>query len=58
MNLIDHELKEKRLKICETCEFYQEKTVYNIDVKKCKACGCNLNLKALMPQMKCPKGKW
>lgn len=58
MSIIDQKLKEKRLEICKTCEFYNEREIYSIIVKKCKACGCNLDAKALMTRMKCPKGKW
>lgn len=58
MAIVDHELKEERLEVCRKCEFFEEKEIYNVNVKKCKACGCNLNIKAMIIRMKCPKDKW
>jgi hypothetical protein len=47
-----NEVKEQRLAICKGCEFFVEKTA------KCESCGCFMNYKALLPNAKCPLGKW
>ena len=52
------ELKERRLAICAECPHLEEKVIFKVDVKKCKQCGCNLNVKSMMAKMKCPLGKW
>ena len=45
-------LKEKRLEICNLCEWFDGKQL------RCKACGCYLIAKAAITGSKCPKGKW
>ena len=41
---------EKRISICESCEFLKE--------NRCSECGCFIALKAGLQTEKCPKGKW
>ena len=45
-------LKEKRLEICNLCEWFDGQQL------RCKACGCYLVAKAAITGSKCPKGKW
>jgi len=52
-------LSEKRIAICETCEYSR----YNetIDLHYCGACGCPLNKKIFSPKNNeeaCEKSKW
>jgi ribosomal protein L37AE/L43A len=57
--MIDKELREERLRVCETCEFYNDKrTIAGLRDVRCDACGCNLKLKAYIKMSKCPKDKW
>jgi hypothetical protein len=42
---------EQRLKICRQCEFLQR-------FSRCAKCGCIMPIKARIPQMHCPIGKW
>ena len=46
----NEEEKDRRLKICEGCEQYDQGT--------CKLCRCNLGLKVLVETSHCPIGKW
>jgi hypothetical protein len=48
----EKELKRYRLSICVTCEFYDKLQ------KRCKKCGCFMQLKTTLAQAKCPEGKW
>lgn len=52
--LSDERLKisKERLAICETCEFFVNKTT------KCEKCGCFMEYKSLMLSQECPIGKW
>lgn len=47
---INKDLKEDRMQICETCDFYKE--------KRCTQCGCFMELKTLLTTSHCPIGKW
>lgn len=40
----------KRMKICETCEFYKKSF--------CQKCGCFMPAKVKISQARCPQGKW
>ncbi|HND36769.1 MAG TPA: DUF6171 family protein [Nitrosomonas sp.] len=44
------ETVEKRLEICNGCEFLKD--------NRCLECGCFLALKAGLHAENCPKGKW
>lgn len=48
----DKELIESRLKICNTCEWFNKRLV------KCRQCGCFMKLKSTLKQAECPIGKW
>ena len=41
----------ERVAICKNCEYYTR-------VGICSKCGCVLAIKARIPTMKCPVGKW
>ena len=45
------QLAQERLTICHKCEHYNPWGI-------CNKCGCILAIKARIPQMKCPVGKW
>lgn len=48
------ELAEKRIKICDTCEFKSD-----LPVRHCTLCGCALRGKIHSPRKgACPKDKW
>lgn len=49
---VSEELKEKRMAICQGCEFYIALT------HQCTKCGCIMNLKTQLPHAECPEGKW
>lgn len=53
-----HEPKtpEERLAICRACEQLAKVPVINKEI--CKACGCVVTLKVLLPQVHCPLQKW
>lgn len=48
----DQELIEYRLKICNSCEWFNKKFA------TCKKCGCFMKLKSTLKQAKCPIEKW
>ena len=43
---------EKRISICESCEFYIKSTT------NCKKCGCFMKIKTKFKAMSCPIQKW
>lgn len=43
---------EDRLNICNSCENY------NKDTKRCKVCGCFMEVKVYLPEVTCPVKKW
>lgn len=45
---------ERRRNICNECEYL---TIV-IGAKVCDACGCSIWAKTMLPNAKCPKGKW
>jgi hypothetical protein len=49
---ISKEEKEKRMKICESCVFFDNSS------KRCKKCGCFLLIKTAWRTQTCPIGKW
>ena len=46
------EVKQKRLQICQECEYF------NPSLVQCKSCGCFLYIKTLWASEKCPIDKW
>jgi len=48
----DKDLIEYRLSICNTCEFFNKRSV------RCRKCGCFMKLKSTLKQAKCPLHKW
>jgi len=59
--------KLKVLDICKSCESAVIKTVLNHEFIFCGlpiigsgkgTCGCLMNVKSILPGMKCPQGKW
>lgn len=51
LKLSDEE-KNKRLSICESCEFY------NKEQSRCTKCGCYMAVKTYLKAATCPVGKW
>jgi len=51
------DLKELALNRYEVCKVCPKKTGL-LKIEKCKACGCVLFLKLIVPSEKCPLGKW
>lgn len=49
---VTEEIKDKRLEICRSCEFFVSFT------QQCKKCGCIMPAKALLPNSYCPVHKW
>jgi recombinational DNA repair protein RecR len=49
---VSDEIKQKRLAICRTCEYYDESQV------RCKHCGCFLEHKTKFALDSCPVDKW
>lgn len=49
--------REKRLSICETCEF-RKKLFGATKYHYCQKCGCVIDLKVLFKWAVCPIGKW
>jgi hypothetical protein len=43
---------DHRIKICQECDSYRAGSM------TCDICNCIMPLKARMPSMKCPAGKW
>ena len=59
--LLSKEQKMSRLQICQTCPQYRNKLLGIIPTTRfarCGVCGCFLNAKAALKDMKCPEGKW
>ena len=51
MNQPISKVASERLAICKKCEYYSKWGL-------CGKCGCVLAVKARIPGMKCPVGKW
>lgn len=43
---------DRRLAICQTCEFFIQKT------ERCRKCGCFMKLKTKLEKANCPINKW
>ena len=46
------DLKRERLKLCDQCEYFERLA------RKCKLCGCFMDLKAHLLEAECPVQKW
>jgi len=46
------EIINKRCKTCELCEEFID------HIRKCRACGCYMDLKTVLKATKCPLNKW
>lgn len=53
--LATEEVKKERLAICKNCEHYS--VAANL-LKMCDQCGCILQWKTWIKDIKCPKDKW
>jgi len=42
----------QRLSICDTCPLLMKRSGL------CRSCGCVMRVKAALPSMECPMGKW
>jgi len=45
------DLTHERLKLCEACQHFSK-------IRKCKLCGCWMDLKAKLLEAQCPIDKW
>jgi protein-arginine kinase activator protein McsA len=50
--IVSPEVKEDRLAVCHSCEFYFKPT------NQCRKCGCIVSAKASLTNSKCPVNKW
>jgi hypothetical protein len=61
MNLVvNKEISNARIQICESCEFYganQAETSF-VNNKLCQKCNCFMPVKTTLATAKCPIGKW
>ena len=62
MNItVSDKTQQKRLKICQKCEFRRNKFLAIFSADSCGKCKCNLKAKTLMSKDwggKCPIDKW
>jgi hypothetical protein len=49
---VSEEEKQKRLNICNSCEFFIKES------QRCSKCGCYMAVKTYLKAEKCPVGKW
>jgi hypothetical protein len=52
MKTVSEKTKQKRLSICQGCEYYDK------ELMKCNVCGCYLEVKTKMASESCPLNKW
>jgi hypothetical protein len=45
-------IADLRLAICRSCNYFRE------DISRCRACGCIMIFKAMLPDTDCPFKKW
>jgi len=50
--ILSEEEKNKRIDICNSCEFLFTPT------RSCKKCGCFVDAKAALAKAECPRSKW
>ncbi len=48
----DQSLIEERLKVCNSCEWFDKR------LARCRKCGCFMRMKSTLKQAQCPIGKW
>jgi len=56
--ITDEETAQKRLAICESCEYLTVKERRSIAYWYCAVCGCGYRKKIALSGSKCPQGKW
>ena len=52
---------DRRIKICESCEWFNEEEDPEYDTpqeRSCKLCGCPIDSKTIEPLESCPIKKW
>lgn len=49
---VPEEEKVRRLAICEKCD------IYDIERRRCRKCGCQMDMKSMLASLKCEIGKW
>lgn len=49
--IADESLANKRLEICNSCEFLNK-------IRVCRECGCFVDAKTKLTSSRCPKNKW
>lgn len=62
----EHRMAEERLKECLQCPLAKESKMLVLlngsanreQILKCSGCGCPIYEKAIVPDEKCPQGKW
>lgn len=52
MKNVPDQIKQSRLIVCKSCEFFNE------SLYQCKQCGCFLKIKTSWATEKCPIDKW
>ena len=50
--MASEEVVSERMSICETCEHFYA------PAKRCKLCGCYMEMKTKFINMECPDGRW
>lgn len=58
--LVNTEISNARIQICESCEFYGAGQVKGNFIKDqlCQKCNCFMPVKTTLVNAKCPIGKW
>ena len=54
----DKKLKNKRLKICNSCEHKRDKWLALFTEDSCVLCGCSISKKVSLKNTKCPDDRW
>lgn len=44
--------RKEKIEICESCPMFLSRT------RQCAVCNCFIDLKASIPLLTCPRGKW
>lgn len=47
-----------RVETCRACPSYMKSRALNLELEKCRECGCFIHLKAMQGPKACPLGKW
>ena len=58
--LVDKEVSDERMRICESCENYgmPDAKLNWMGDKRCKLCSCYMPAKTTLAIASCPAGKW